>query len=142
CYVRGVPVDWPRVLGDGPHADPASLPGYPFQHERYWFTPRRAPQAVAEAPVEQEVPGLRGLTREERYEQLTALVGDCVAEVLGHEAGQVDTDDDLTELGLTSFGALEIANRLNRITGLTLPPSAMFDHRTVAELVVRLDEDL
>ena len=31
-HVRGVPVDWTRVLGGGQRV---SLPTYPFQHQRY-----------------------------------------------------------------------------------------------------------
>ena len=32
-HVRGVPVDWAKVLGGGRRVD---LPTYPFQHQRYW----------------------------------------------------------------------------------------------------------
>ncbi|MDC7335688.1 acyltransferase domain-containing protein [Streptomyces lydicus] len=35
-YTRGVRIDWTRVHGE-PAGPPASLPGYPFQRERYWL---------------------------------------------------------------------------------------------------------
>ncbi|GAA3475663.1 hypothetical protein GCM10018966_001890 [Streptomyces yanii] len=34
-YVRGVPVDWPALLGRG--GTPIDLPTYAFQHRRYWL---------------------------------------------------------------------------------------------------------
>ncbi|WP_053657665.1 hybrid non-ribosomal peptide synthetase/type I polyketide synthase [Streptomyces sp. MMG1121] len=48
-YTRGVRIDWTRVHGE-PAGPPASLPGYPFQRERYWLWtegPRREEQAPA-----------------------------------------------------------------------------------------------
>ncbi|WP_235490083.1 acyl carrier protein, partial [Frankia sp. AvcI1] len=47
----------------------------------------------------------------------------------------VDPDDDLTEIGVTSFTALEIAGRIRRLTGLDLAPSAVFEHHTSVGLV-------
>ncbi|MER7286774.1 non-ribosomal peptide synthetase/type I polyketide synthase [Streptomyces lydicus] len=35
-YTRGARIDWTRVHGE-PAGPPASLPGYPFQRERYWL---------------------------------------------------------------------------------------------------------
>ncbi|MFI0218075.1 amino acid adenylation domain-containing protein [Streptomyces lydicus] len=35
-YTRGVRINWTRVHGE-PAGPPASLPGYPFQRERYWL---------------------------------------------------------------------------------------------------------
>ena len=142
CHARGVPVDWHAVLGDGPRADPASVPTYPFQHERYWFVPRRAAFAAPAAVAEPDRPVLHELPRDERRATLVSLVRESVAEVLGHDARALHGDDDLTELGLTSFGALEIANRLSTVTGLTVPPSAMFDHNSVVSLVARIEADL
>jgi acyl transferase domain-containing protein len=147
CHARGVPVDWPAVLGDGPHADPAAVPTYPFQHERYWFVPRRTTFAATGsdgpgAVTEPDRPVLLELPCDERRATLVSLVRESVAEVLGHDARALRGDDDLTELGLTSFGALEIANRLSTVTGLTVPPSAMFDHRSVVSLVERIEADL
>jgi acyl transferase domain-containing protein len=51
AFVRGVAVDWARVLGGGAQVD---LPTYPFQRQRYWpegRTPGTAARAWAH-PVE------------------------------------------------------------------------------------------
>ncbi|MET9735770.1 amino acid adenylation domain-containing protein [Streptomyces sp. NPDC006458] len=48
-YTRGARIDWTRVHGE-PAGPPASLPGYPFQRERYWLwtgDPRPAEATVA-----------------------------------------------------------------------------------------------
>nr|AKA59088.1 type-I PKS [Streptomyces sp. WAC2288] len=36
AWAHGAPVDWERVLGDGP-APPVTLPTYPFQRTRHWI---------------------------------------------------------------------------------------------------------
>ncbi|MFF5256852.1 SDR family NAD(P)-dependent oxidoreductase [Streptomyces leeuwenhoekii] len=36
AFARGLPVNWRAATGDGP-SDPAVLPTYPFQRERYWL---------------------------------------------------------------------------------------------------------
>ncbi|GHF54418.1 hypothetical protein GCM10010218_39590 [Streptomyces mashuensis] len=50
-YTQGVRIDWTRVHGETTQP-PASLPGYPFQRERYWLWtggPRREQAAPAHA---------------------------------------------------------------------------------------------
>ncbi|USX54002.1 type I polyketide synthase [Lentzea sp. HUAS12] len=44
AFVRGVAVDWRQVLPAGP---PSELPTYPFQHERFWPSPKPAPAGDA-----------------------------------------------------------------------------------------------
>ncbi|MER8062673.1 MULTISPECIES: type I polyketide synthase, partial [unclassified Streptomyces] len=46
AHVSGVVVDWRAVLGD---ADPADLPTYPFEHERYWLMPDASGPSRADA---------------------------------------------------------------------------------------------
>ncbi|WP_446467188.1 type I polyketide synthase, partial [Streptomyces sp. BRA346] len=54
AYVRGVPLDWDAVLGGAAatRIDPAELPTYPFQRQRYW------PSAAALAAGDPESIGL------------------------------------------------------------------------------------
>ncbi|AXB42465.1 type I polyketide synthase [Amycolatopsis albispora] len=61
AWVAGAPVDWTRSLPDGPTID---LPGYAFQHTRFWLDPGSAAgdlTAVGLEPVEHPVFG--ALTR-------------------------------------------------------------------------------
>ncbi|MEU4905544.1 SDR family NAD(P)-dependent oxidoreductase [Streptomyces sp. NPDC022067] len=46
AYVRGVPVDWPAVLG-GPRVRPVDLPTYPFQRSRFWLEPSSGADAAS-----------------------------------------------------------------------------------------------
>ncbi|WP_258535088.1 type I polyketide synthase [Streptomyces sp. PT12] len=82
---------------------------------------------------------LSELTEAERQRFLVELVRGHVARVLGHEGiDAVPPDRAVNELGLTSLGAVELRNALNAETGLSLPPTLVFDHPTplaIADLV-------
>ncbi|PPK71411.1 type I polyketide synthase [Actinokineospora auranticolor] len=135
-FERGVPVDWAAVLGEGPHAEPASVPTYPFQREHYWLrTITTTAVAVESAPPEVT---LVDPADEDAHEVIMSAVRESVAAVLGHDSAGLNVTADLLDLGLTSFGALEIADRITRATGLALPPATLFDTRTPAALADRL----
>ncbi|GAA2986032.1 type I polyketide synthase [Streptosporangium longisporum] len=143
AHARGVRVDWDRVLGEGPAADPATVPTYPFRHEHYWLTPPagrgrerpsyRPPAAPVASPV-LDVP------EDERHDVLASLVLTAVADALGHSHGAIGPADDLTQIGITSFGALEIAARLSREIGVDVRVGLVLDHGTAGELASRLEE--
>ncbi|WP_432014296.1 SDR family NAD(P)-dependent oxidoreductase, partial [Streptomyces cucumeris] len=78
---------------------------------------------------------LAGLTATEQLRTLTELVRTHTAMVLGHDsADPVEEGHAFLELGITSLTAVEIRNRLNHVTGLTLPATLLFDHTTPAAL--------
>ncbi|WP_169945212.1 type I polyketide synthase [Microbispora sp. H11081] len=191
AYARGVAVAWPKVIGEGPAADPAAVPTYPFRHERHWITPSygvrggsprerelwravddldaerfaalvggvAAPPGVlgevvaalrrwrygvrgqepAEVPAPASSP-LDGVPAAERHGVLLTMVLAAVDGALGHAVGAAGPHDDLTQAGITSFGALEIAGRISRETGVNVPPGLVLDHRTAHDLAARLNE--
>ena len=47
---------------------------------------------------------------------------------------QVGASTPLMDLGLDSLGATQLANTLARKTGLSLPPTLVFDYSTVSAL--------
>jgi acyl transferase domain-containing protein len=141
AHVRGVRVDWTRVLGEGPLAPPATVPTYPFQHEQYWFSVESSPRAAVttEAPAEPVPYALDGIPEQEWLDKLLALVLDAVGGALGHSTDTaVAADDVLLDVGLTSFAALEVVNRLTQSTGLAVPASSLFDHRTARDFAGQL----
>jgi acyl carrier protein len=63
------------------------------------------------------------------------LVRAEIAGVLGHMSKtHVDPDVDFLEMGFDSLAALELRNRLSKVTGLRLPPTLTFDYRTATEI--------
>ncbi|GAA2808037.1 type I polyketide synthase [Crossiella cryophila] len=50
AHAHGIEVDWPAVFA-GTDLRPVDLPTYPFQHSRYWVTPRGADGALELAPL-------------------------------------------------------------------------------------------
>jgi len=82
---------------------------------------------------------LAGLSAEERDAFLLDLVRRHAAVVLGHPSGeQIKTDPAFRELGFDSLTAVELRNRLQSATGLSLPASLVFDYPTPVRLAERL----
>lgn len=84
---------------------------------------------------------VHGLAADEQLELLVGLVCLQAAAVLGRPSAEdVDPDTEFGDLGFDSLTAVELRNRLKTATGLTLPPTVIFDHPTptaVAEYVAQ-----
>ncbi|WP_281180830.1 type I polyketide synthase [Nocardia lijiangensis] len=79
---------------------------------------------------------MASLTAEQRQLLLTEVIGGEVAAVLGYEQGRrIDAERPFKDLGFDSLTAVELRNRLAKLTGLRLPTTLVFDYPTVAELV-------
>ncbi|MGW0940436.1 type I polyketide synthase [Streptomyces sp. NPDC002666] len=122
-------------------APPAELPTYPFEHTPHWWPApagnapkaRRTPEPVepSDAPAVEEGGSLLDLVR------LHA------AHVLGHESPEsIAAEDNFLEIGLSSFTALEVRNRLCEATGLLLPPVLLFDHPTPSAVAGFIRDEL
>ncbi|MFJ2264540.1 type I polyketide synthase, partial [Streptomyces sp. NPDC087844] len=74
---------------------------------------------------------LAGLPEAERDRALLAVVREQIATVLAHpDPDTLDLTRPFLDLGVDSLTALELRNRLNTATDLTLPATLVFDHPT------------
>jgi acyl transferase domain-containing protein/acyl-CoA synthetase (AMP-forming)/AMP-acid ligase II/NADPH:quinone reductase-like Zn-dependent oxidoreductase/NAD(P)-dependent dehydrogenase (short-subunit alcohol dehydrogenase family)/acyl carrier protein len=84
---------------------------------------------------------LRDMPLEERGGLVLQLVRGEVAAVLGHASARaVDVQRVLKDLGFDSLLAMELRNRLIRVTGISLPVTLAFDHPTPAAVAEYLLE--
>ncbi|WP_127201768.1 type I polyketide synthase [Streptomyces sp. Z26] len=83
---------------------------------------------------------LAGLDDAERMRLLTDLVRGHIARALGHDGVEaVTAERPVSELGLTSLGAVELRNVLNAESGLSLPATLVYDYPNavaIAELLL------
>ncbi|MEV5985183.1 SDR family NAD(P)-dependent oxidoreductase [Streptomyces sp. NPDC052051] len=105
--------------------------------------PARA--AVAQAAPASFAQRLTGLDDQERYGAVLELVCSTAAEALGHQgAAAFEPTRSFTEAGFDSLTAVEFRNRLNRVTGLKLPTTLVFDQpdpeRLARHLLAELGE--
>ncbi|MFE3329959.1 SDR family NAD(P)-dependent oxidoreductase, partial [Streptomyces sp. NPDC059176] len=84
-----------------------------------------AERGPARSPLAERISGLEA---RQRTAALVDLVREQVASVLGHDkTSPVDPERPFKELGLDSLTAVELRNRLCRVTGLRLPRTVVFD---------------
>ncbi|GGY03053.1 polyketide synthase [Streptomyces minutiscleroticus] len=136
-YVRGAPVRWAEFLPAGVEPLPAhELPTYAFQRRRHWITAGPAgpggPAPAAAAPQEHGA----GPERQETDTKVSALelVRAQAALVLRTDPADVRVDRSFKAQGFDSVMAVELRNRLNAATELTLPSGVVFDHPTPERL--------
>ncbi len=167
AWVNGVPVDWGAVTWR-PDAERVKLPTYPFQRERHWLqasvsapgevgasadTARSREQIEATPEVDAAPDGFgrsplgRRLTEASTGSDRELIVLEMVcaqtAVVLGHgSADAIESQRAFKELGVDSRAAMEVRNRLQRVTRLHLSPTLLFDYPTPAVLATRLLEQL
>ncbi|MFI1198647.1 type I polyketide synthase [Streptomyces sp. NPDC020883] len=108
------------------------------------------PEAAGEPAAEQVAPDgaggalrarLAALPAADRARTLVELVQAHAASVLGHNGdGALEADAAFRQSGFDSLLSVELRNRLSVATGLSLPPTLVFDYATPAELAGHLLE--
>ncbi|GAB1818046.1 type I polyketide synthase [Herbidospora sp. RD11066] len=104
------------------------------------LTESRPVRADAPTGLAGRLAGLGGAARDRL---LLDVVRDAVAVVLGHpSSASVETTRAFKDLGFTSLTAVEFRNRLAAATGLSLPPTLVYDHPTPLTLAGFLGGEL
>ncbi|MEW9534758.1 SDR family NAD(P)-dependent oxidoreductase, partial [Microbispora sp. NPDC049125] len=125
--------DWPAVLAVRPHPLLRELPE--------WRDPTERTEAGDEDAGEGSdlVRRLLALPGSERRQAARRVVRTEIAGVLGlGSAAEVDDHRGFRDQGFTSLSAVELRNRLSRLTGTELPSTLVFDYPTPAALVDHL----
>ncbi|WP_216897304.1 type I polyketide synthase [Nocardia alni] len=100
--------------------------------------PHRVAVAAAAQPVDFAA-RLSGRSAADQRRALLEMLSEHVAAVLDHAAERAfDPEQSFADLGFDSLTTVELRNRLRKVTGVTLTPTAVFDYPTPAALAEHL----
>ncbi|MFJ1455345.1 type I polyketide synthase [Nocardia sp. N2S4-5] len=103
------------------------------------LVPARAPARSGGGLAER----LRRAPASERQRLVLDAVRGEIAIVLGHSgSGAIDPGQKFEEMGFDSLSAVEVRNRIKKVTGLRLSTTAVFDYPTPDALAAHLAEQL
>lgn len=85
---------------------------------------------------------LAGLDDDQQVAILRSRISEIVAAVLGLPPDAIAADQPFTELGLDSLMAVEVANRIQRVMGVTPASTVAFEFPTSDELAEHIATDL
>jgi acyl transferase domain-containing protein len=164
-WLAGIEPDWAGVHRDERRSR-VLLPTYPFERQRYWFTPRRQPQqkresepvkaATAAASFAQEiVSSQQGIKFEDNVENSRSHLGaefvapgnsteQKIAEVWEELLGihPIGIHDEFLRIGGNSLLAIRVAAELREAFQIEFPLAALFRSSTVAEIALLVEDAL
>ncbi len=146
-YVAGHRIDFAVLNGRG---RVVSLPPYRWQRDRYWYDDEAAAdrekigRSSSQAPAEDEADGrlreaaLAAPAGRAREAVLETWLRSELARILRMPQARIERTRPFRDMGLDSLMGLELRQRLEAATGVTLPVTAIWNHSTVARLATFL----
>ncbi|MEZ7002866.1 alpha/beta fold hydrolase [Streptomyces sp. AD55] len=147
AWVNGARVDWTALPSAGGAPRRTSLPAYPFEEKRYWFT------APSGGPVPAAPPAARGADAApapdtardgaaltgEAY--VRAALRDILLEKLKLADDELDEDRDLKDFGVDSMLSAMIMQVVQEVFDVQVPLTALVDHPTLRSLAAYVHEE-
>ncbi|GAA4959129.1 epothilone polyketide synthase D [Nonomuraea thailandensis] len=139
-HVAGGTVDWARLY---PAGRPVGLPGYPWQHESFWFgAPAHSPAAPPAGPPADHAadhaagpPAAPSPAAPEAPDELAAWVVAQIAGELSLPADRLEPRRCLSSAGLDSLMAARLTARLRAATGGRITPGLLLADRPLGEVL-------
>lgn len=100
---------------------------------------KNIPQKSSAGSGGDEIARLRSLPVARRIEDLARMVEDIVRQLMNLRDLQLPHDRPLQEAGLDSLMAIELRNRLGKMSSRSLPATLLFNHPTVESLAAFLN---
>lgn len=148
-WVNGVAIPWDTLWRASP-AQPVTLPGYPFERQRYWIGAHDTRSAMPDAPDDSvgrddatrgpDASGDGARPEQTPIHAIEHLLQREVARHVGRAADAVPTDQEFIELGMNSMAIARLIERIDVLLGVSVAPSTIFRHPRIDALAAHLAE--
>jgi acyl transferase domain-containing protein len=143
-WMRGVKLNWSAIHGEG-RRHRVTLPGYPFQRQRYWIEPAARitatsapPSLAATAPIPAVSPAKVASNGAVPQGDFALALAGIWKEILGLK--EVGVDDNFFDLGGDSLLLMRVQLRIQEELGVELAVAEMFECATIGALARRLGQ--
>lgn len=125
-HINLMDVDWNRMLGQFPGGVPRFLADHQTSGGEANAGRGNRDQALCGA--------LAQSSEADRLAQITRVIAETLAAVVGKDADVIDPEEPLSSLGLDSLMGVELRSKLEIRLGIEIPMASLFEEPTVASL--------
>jgi polyketide synthase PksN len=145
-YTEGNDIEW-ELLYQVENRKKIPLPTYSFQKERYWVdTTDSSTTTSGQANILSEIPNKLHFSDKQKWHSermpfLRNLIKTYLQEILClNENSIINNEQSFFSLGMNSLMLMELKNKLQIIFNINLANSSMFNHTTIHELSLYLEQ--
>ncbi|HEX3527489.1 MAG TPA: aminotransferase class III-fold pyridoxal phosphate-dependent enzyme, partial [Thermoanaerobaculia bacterium] len=146
-WLSGVDIDWRTFHRAAPRRR-VPLPTYPFERQRVWLEPARAPQApVAMEEIRvsevEALPATVAIPVTARRGRILSILGEIVSDLLGIPVARIDADLPFLDVGVDSLMLIQASQAIHKRFGVKLTLAELLEqHTTLAAVATALDREL